>query len=534
MQFILDFLSDNPALALCICLALGYLIGFIRIKGFTVGATIGTLVVGFVLSRFTSFSIPGLFTTVFSLLFCFTLGYEAGPAFFKSLKANGLKFILHATVFFGASLLVLYLLGLSGILDRDSVIGIAAGALTQTSILTVAEGLGDMASVSYALTYMTGTLLAILFASVIGPKLIRTSPIAAARQKLAKTKASASPMENDVRLAPVYPRAFAVDEGAVYIGHTVEELEDRFSHTLELVKCFRSGKEIPVTQELTIEAGDVITVISTVSQMIAFDDEYMREVSGNEYLSLKLVTKEIIITEEKSGSLVDIFSAHGVVLNSVITKNGKKLRINDTVSPERGMTVKVSGVEKSVEKIASVLGYVKEIGNSTDVPFVFGALAAAVIFGALKIGGFGLGDSTCALILGLVCGWYCNKNPRVGKFPESARWFLKSVGLNLFIAAKALGTGAFPFDSKVLLILGIGMAVTLIPHLITLLFCKFVLRMDDADNLGGLCGSGTCTAALNSLMDSSGSSVFTAAYATTNAVANILLTVLGVILSALL
>ena len=119
--------------------------------------------------------------------------------------------------------------------------------------------------------------------------------------------------------------------------------------------------------------------------MIAFDDEYMREVSGNEYLSLKLVTKEIIITEEKSGSLVDIFSAHGVVLNSVITKNGKKLRINDTVSPERGMTVKVSGVEKSVEKIASVLGYVKEIGNSTDVPFVFGALAAAVIFGALKI-----------------------------------------------------------------------------------------------------------------------------------------------------
>jgi cell division protein FtsW len=119
----------------------------------------------------------------------------------------------------------------------------------------------------------------------------------------------------------------------------------------------------------------------------------MREVSGSEYLSLNLVTKEIIITEETGGSLVDLFSAHGVVLNSVTRRNGKKLRIDDSLIPERGMTVRVSGVEKSIEKIASTVGYIKEIGNSTDVPFVFGALACAVIFGALKIGGFGLGDS---------------------------------------------------------------------------------------------------------------------------------------------
>jgi putative transport protein len=278
----------------------------------------------------------------------------------------------------------------------------------------------------------------------------------------------------------------------------------------------------------------VLTVISTVRQMLTFDDEYMREVSDSQYLSLAIKTKEIIVTENLDGSLVDLLSAHGIVLQSIVLKNGKKLSVTDAITPARGMTVKVSGVESSIEKAASALGYVKEMGIATDVPFVFTALAASVIFGALKICGFGLGDSTCALILGLVCGWFYNKNPRYGKFPESTRWFLKSVGLNLFIAAKALTTGLFAFDTKMLIILGVGVAVTLVPHIVTLFFCKYALKMDDADVLGGQCGSGTCTAALNSLTDAAGSSVFTASYATTNAVANILLTVLGVLLSSLL
>ena len=535
MQFILDFLSGNPALAICICLALGYCIGFIRIKSFTLGATIGTLVVGFTLSRFTSFDIPGVLVTLFSLLFCFTLGYEAGPAFFKSLKSNGIKFVLHSVIFTAVALGILYLLGKLGIADRDTVIGIAAGALTQTSILTVADGIGDGASVAYAMTYMTGTLFAILFASVIGPKLIGTSPIMAARHKLEKSKGASSAKESDdVRLAPIFPRAYLVEEGAIYVGQTVEMLEDKFEHSLEIVKCFRGGKEIELSQDLIIRVGDVFTVISTIKQMVAFDDEYMREVCENEYLSLKVVTKEIIITEEKDGSLMDILSAHGVVLHSAVRKDGRKLKVTEELVPEKGMTIKASGVEKSLDKIASDLGYLKEMGSVTDVPFVFTALSLAIVFGALKFFGFGLGDSTCALILGLVCGWFYNKNPKYGKFPESARWLLKSVGLNLFIAAKALGTGSFAFDSKILLILGIGAVATLVPHLVTLLVCKYLLKMDDADNLGGLCGSGTCTAALNALTDSAGSSVFTASYATTNAVANILLTVLGVLLSMLL
>lgn len=536
MQAIFEFLTKNPILALSICLAVGYCIGYIKIKSFSFGATVGTLVVGFVLSRFATFEIPGILASMFSLFFCFTIGYEAGPAFFKNLKSNGIKFLCQAVFFCVVAFGVLYAIGISGILDKDAVIGMAAGALTQTSILTVADGLGDMAAISYAMTYMTGTFLAILFVSVIGPKIIRTSPIAAAKQKISKSGNTAivKTDDEDVRLAPVYPRAFRVDAGSKYIGKTVEELEDCFSHSLEVVKFFRNGNPMEIARETVIEEGDILTVISAVRNMIELDDEYMYEVGEREYLAVEISTKEIIITEESVETLIDALSVYGIVLRSVTLKNGKRAKIDDSLTIEKGMTIKVSGVETSIRKVADKLGYIKEIGSITDIPYVFGALAAAIVFGALKIAGFGLGDSTSALILGLVCGWYYNKKPRYGRYPDGARWVLKSLGLNLFIAAKALTTGSFAMDSKMLLILGIGIAVTLIPHIVTLLFCKYVLKMDDADSLGGQCGSGTCSAALNSLIDSSGSTVFTASYATTNAIANILLTVLGVLLSALL
>ena len=85
-----------------------------------------------------------------------------------------------------------------------------------------------------------------------------------------------------------------------------------------------------------------------------------------------------------------------------------------------------------------------------------------------------------------------------------------------------------------MVIVGIGFAVTLLPHIITLLIGKYLLRMDDADNLGCACGSGTCTAALNAISDSAGSTVFVTGFATSNAVANITLTVVGVLLAAVM
>ena len=100
---IAHYLIANPVISIFICLALGYFIGKVKIKSFTVGATVGTLLVGLLLSLILkgagTYEIDGTVKTIFFSLFIFTIGYEVGPSFFASLKKSGLKIIV-LSIFF--------------------------------------------------------------------------------------------------------------------------------------------------------------------------------------------------------------------------------------------------------------------------------------------------------------------------------------------------------------------------------------------------------------------------------------------------
>ena len=77
---------------------------------------------------------------------------------------------------------------------------------------------------------------------------------------------------------------------------------------------------------------------------------------------------------------------------------------------------------------------------------------------------------------------------------------------------------------KVLLI---GILVSIIPHLLSVYFGKFVLKLDPVDIIGSLCGAGTITAALNAIVEDNGSSIFALSYTPSYAIGNILITVMG-------
>lgn len=127
---------------------------------------------------------------------------------------------------------------------------------------------------------------------------------------------------------------------------------------------------------------------------------------------------------------------------------------------------------------------------------------------------------------------------KYGYIPSSARWLLKSLGLNLFIAATALNISGSLLSSISELGQNIGSVVlagvllTLVPHIASLLFGKYVLRIDDADLLGGLTGCGTCTAGLNALAEETHSSIYAVGYAPGCAAGNILLVVIAMIFYA--
>lgn len=125
----------------------------------------------------------------------------------------------------------------------------------------------------------------------------------------------------------------------------------------------------------------------------------------------------------------------------------------------------------------------------------------------------------------------------LGNIPSATRWFLKSVGLNLFIAAVGLEAGSQfikALGAMGIQVLLIGAVISILPHLLTLLFGKYVLKLNAVDNIGSLAGVGTINAALNAISEETQSSVFSLSFTPAYAIGNITLTVMGPLVVALL
>ena len=79
----IDLLHAQPVLLLFVLIATGYVIGRISIRGFSLGPIAGILFAGILLGneglRFT----PGAQAVGFAL-FIFSVGYQAGPRFFRT------------------------------------------------------------------------------------------------------------------------------------------------------------------------------------------------------------------------------------------------------------------------------------------------------------------------------------------------------------------------------------------------------------------------------------------------------------------
>ena len=90
MTWFVEGLRHNPELAIFLTLALGFLIGKLKIGGFSFGTVVGTLLAGVLVGQL-SIQVPGIVKTVFFDLFLFTTGYKVGPQFFRGLKKDALS-----------------------------------------------------------------------------------------------------------------------------------------------------------------------------------------------------------------------------------------------------------------------------------------------------------------------------------------------------------------------------------------------------------------------------------------------------------
>lgn len=550
-------ISTAPEIFLLLAVAIGTILGRIKIRGLAIGTTACILIVAVLIGQLGAFTFPSLLRVFLFSLFVFTIGYRSGPEFFASLSIRTLAQVAMALVLGGTGLLIVLLFAFGLKLDPGTASGIAAGALTQSSVIGTASGalaqLGLPKNVleqqeaniaaGYAVTYVLGYILTLLYVPFVAPKLMRIDLKVEAKRLEAELSGGDPPHTENLSYRKFQARAYRVSTGA---GRSVKAIEEEIGSRTIVERIVRQGLDVEPHLDTVLEAGDdiVITgrtaVIVTAKPIIGSEidaDEILKTIPGNVIEVLvdnrKLHGRPVRDVAERVGA-----SARGVFLRG-LARMGREVPLSADTRVYVGDVMTLVGNTRNIERAAANVGQILRSGDRADIAFLAAGIAAGLLAGlvSFKVGGIALtlGGGGGALIAGLVCGWLRSRRPTMGALPPAAQQTLSDLGLGGFIAAIGLGNGAAAWaaiQAHGLLLVGMGLVITLVPLIVATLFAHHVLRMNPVITCGALAGAMTVDAAVTGACEVAESQTPVLGVAVPYAVGNVVLTVLGPIIVA--
>ena len=550
-------ITAAPEIFLLLAIAIGTILGRLKIRGFSIGTTACILIVSVLIGQLGTFTFPSLLRVILFSLFVFTIGYRSGPEFFASLSVRTLAQVAMALVLGGTGLAIVLAFAFIFNLDSGTASGIAAGALTQSSVIGTASGaLAQLGlpndvlkqqeaniAAGYAVTYVLGYILTLLFVPFVAPKLMRVDLKAEAKKLEAELSGGEAPQTENLAYRKFQARAYLVTTAA---DRTVRSIEEEIGSRTVVERIVRQGIDIEPHLDTMLEAGDNIVISGRTAAIVAARpiigteidaDEILKAIPGNVIEVLvdnrQLHGRSIKDVAERVGG-----NARGVFLRA-LTRMGREAPISPDTRVYVGDVMTLVGSTRNIERAAASVGQILRAGDRTDVAFLATGIAVGLLAGlvSLKIGSVALtlGGGGGALIAGLVCGWLRSRRPTMGALPPPAQQILSDLGLGGFIAAIGLGNGAAAWaaiQAHGMLLVGMGLVITLVPLIVATLFARYVLRMNPVVTCGALAGAMTVDAAVTGACEVAQSQTPVLGVAVPYAVGNVVLTVLGPIIVA--
>lgn len=559
MSYFADALRENPELAIFLTVAIGFLIGRVKLGSFSLGIVVGCLLAGVLIGQL-DIKVSPLVKTVFFDLFLFTTGYKVGPQFFRALKRDAFPQMALTVVLCVTCLLTA--LGFAKLLNYDigTAAGLLAGAFSESTVIGTAgeaiqrlnlpqaerTALINNIPVAYAVTYLVGTASLVWFLPKIGPKLMGIDLKEAGAKARSQSGGTVGEIEGVVSAARLFDvRAYRVASAQLF-GRTIAEIEALPKAARAYVLRVRSGGSlIEPAPDLVIREGDIVAVMTRQETHADRGDVIGPEVSDPGLLDIPIESLDVVLTNRSldGHSLADLAKgefARGVFL-SRFTRSSIPMPIAAESRVNRGDVLSLVGPVSQVERAAEAIGYPDRRTSATDMVFVGLGIFLGGLVGlfSVVIGGvpLTLTASGGALVMGLVFGWLRSVYPYFGRIPEPAIWIFDTLGLCMFIGIVGLSAGpSFVSGLKTtgLSLVAVGLVSALLPHTIGILFGRYVLKMDPLIVLGACAGAGTITAALRAVQDEAQSSIPALGYTVPYAIGNILLTAWGPVLVALM
>ena len=555
MNTIIDFITANPIFLLFMVLAVGLIIGRIKIGSFQLGSVAGVLLSGLLFGHWGYKSLPTIETLGF-VLFIFSVGYNAGPRFIQALKQDGRRYITIALIVSISGFFLAY--GISKTLNYEPGIsaGMLAGSLTSTPTLAAADDAVKSAeyivpknytveqvrtniTASYAITYIFG-LVGLIIVIGIMPKLFNINLVEEAI-KLKKVD-DASRKQPAFSQSDILVRAFRLENKRA-IGSSLRDVYEKTELQFTIQKIRRNGELFQPTLDTILEEGDGLSLVGVFDPKALENipmDVVGPQIRDRELLHYTPDSVKICITHKLSsgtklgGLLIPLL--HSSFVTRIV-----RLGIDIDVAPEvvlqRGDVLHVTGPKAGLEALKDKLGQIEKTAEETDLSTFSWAIVFGILLGALTISilgvKVGLGTAGGLLFLGLLIGYLSSIFPVFGGMSEGARWIFTELGLLLFMACVGLrGGGGFLEtlqESGISLVLS-GIAITLIPLFLAFAYGYKVLKMNPLMLLGAIVGAMTSGGALNVINNQSKSTIAGIGYTGAYAFANVLLTIAGALI----
>jgi putative transport protein len=558
MTWVQHAIANAPESFLLLSVAIGTVLGRVRVRGFAIGASACILIVAVILGQLGTFVIPPLLRSLLFGLFVFTIGYRSGPEFFASLSVRTLGQVMLALLMGACGLIIVLAFAYVLHFDAGTAAGVAAGSLTQTSMMGTASGAlsqlglaedalktqqGNIAA-GYAVTYILGYILVLLYVPFVAPLLMGVRLKEEASKLEAERSGTGIAKTGNLLYRKFQTRVYEVSTGA---GRCVEDIEKQIGRRVVIERIIRGGEDIEPRPDTRLETGDEVLLAGPSAAIVASvsvigveieGEQVMRAVPGNEvqiFVTARelhgLTLQEIV---DRVGNL-----AHGVFLRS-LTRHDQDVPIVPSTRIYVGDVMTLVGVGRDLNRLVPEIGQPINNGDRTDIAFVAAGLAVGLLIGLISftVGPvpLALGGGGGALIAGLVCGWWRARRPTIGAYPPAARQVIVDLGLGGFIAAIGLANGPaalVAIQTHGLTLLAVGTVVTLTPMVIGTLFAYYVLRMNPVIVCGALAGAMTVDAAVAGACEVAESQTPILGVAVPYAIANVVLTVLGPIIVGL-
>lgn len=537
MNWLVDLVTGNSVahaiFIYSVVIALGVILGKIKFKGISLGATF-VLFVGIIMGHF------GLgvdantlkFIQEFGLiLFIFSIGIQVGPGFFSSFKEGGLVLNGLAICIVALNIIVaLAIYFIAGDVQITDMVGILSGAITNTPGLGAAQQtlietgnpdaatLNQSMSMGYAAAYPLG-VVGIILSMIVVKAIFKIN-----------AEQDSKSVEDDAKQSQLAPHivTYRVSNKFIY-GSTIERLHSIIDRNFVISRIKRATGEIILPKDqTTIDKDDLLLVVTSIQDEEVFDAFVgPKEEMDWQTDEAPMVSRRILVTKsEFSGKkLGQLRLRMGYHLNATrVNRAGVDLLASPNLSLQVGDRVTVVGKLEDINRLAAKMGNSMRRLNEPNMFTMFLGIVLGILVGSIPIMFPGmsvpmkLGLAGGPLIVAILLGRYGYKLKLVTYTSSSANLLLRELGICLFLASVGVAAGgnfaATVFNATGAKWVLYGFAITFIPLFIVTLIARGKFKLNYCTLMGLVAGSTTDPPALAYANKTAGNDAPAVAYST--------------------